>query len=228
MPLTKKALWKCNHCEKSFVNETPFLKHSCPQMRRNAELATPIGQQAYACYNAWMKAKGFAAQKPEAFAASSQFASFIRFAEWARLIRLPDVDAYIKAVTAENWMPATWRVSGRYTAYMKNYDTLVPPMEQFDRSIVTLKHLAEHYEVPLGEVFEATDLEELMIRAGKRQLSRWCLFTSDVFTTFLKKLPYEQKEAFAQILDVNRWPDDVRTQSALINTLRARAKCQGI
>ena len=54
--MTKRNHFRCSFCNATFVTEDRYIKHNCKHMKRAEEMKSPIGQAAWAFYQAWMKA----------------------------------------------------------------------------------------------------------------------------------------------------------------------------
>ena len=92
--------FQCSFCRARFKSEKRFMNHACKEMKRDTELRTPTGQAALLFYQKWMKASRRQVPKPEAFLKSSYYNAFLKFAEFARKVKIPDVDAYIRIMTS--------------------------------------------------------------------------------------------------------------------------------
>ena len=71
----------CTFCGKHYQRETAYMKHECKQMKRDAQIKTPIGQAAYSYYSKWMRAHRKMIPAIENFMTSKYYTSFIKFAE---------------------------------------------------------------------------------------------------------------------------------------------------
>lgn len=198
-----RVKWHCDYCTRDFTFERAFMNHVCKEKQRAEELRSPIGQAAYACYSEWMRVQRHTVPPIETFAESKFYATFIRFAEYAKRTNLPDVNSFIKLMVDSGKVPpGLWCRDNVYSMYIKAFDAAVTPETQFLRGIDELQALAAELKVELKDVFPAIGFQTLMELVSKRKLTSWLLLASDRFKAYLLALEPMEKDALAMAINV--------------------------
>lgn len=198
----RKVTWRCAFCEHDFVSETVFMKHTCKEKRRYEELRSPAGQAAYAAYSHWMRCQKHSVPSLDSFGASKFFAAFIRFAEFAIKVKLPNVNRFIELMVENGKVPPQlWCRDGVYSTYLKAYDAAVPPITQFTEGLKVLEDLAVELKVELADIFPAIGVDALEDLIARRKLTFWLLMASAQFRAYLLGLPQLDKERLQNALN---------------------------
>ena len=220
----KEANFRCNHCHHSFVYEDRYLKHECKQMKRNAQMETPIGQAAWFHYQAWMRAQHHLIPHIKSFLHSKFYNPFIRFAEFAKKVRLPDPELYITQMVNLDMMPMLWTDDRVYAAFLEYMDRKVPANKHAQITIETLFDYAAASNCEIYEVFDHIDPNEAIQLIRQRKLSPWLLLKSDKFFQFLVGLSKEQQIILDTIIRPKYWAEKLKANPETVEQMKKFVK----
>lgn len=225
----RKVAWRCAFCEHDFVSEAVFMKHACKEKRRHEELRSPVGQAAYAAYSHWMRCQKHSVPSLDSFGASKFFAAFIRFAEFAIKVKLPNINRFIELMIENGKVPPQlWCRDGVYSTYLKAYDAAVPPQQQLEDGLQVLDDLATELKVPLGDVFQAVGVDTLEDLISRRKVTFWLLMASGRFRQYLLTLSAVDKERLQNALNAGAVLERINQEAALFREFAATLKEIGL
>jgi len=200
--------WKCNYCNKSFIQERSFMQHQCKGKQRVEVMKTPIGQSAFASYGLWMKARRYTVQNITTFMSSQFFTSFIKFAEYCDKLSI-DASAFVTCMKMRHpdilKAPSLWCSSPVYSLYLAYYDDLHDPWEQVIQSQSFIERKAEVLECKPSEVLYRIGFQEVLQAFRLKKLSPWYLYTSRPSADFLRSLDNDDYELFKQVINYDAW-----------------------
>jgi hypothetical protein len=220
--------FQCSFCRKRFKIEKRFMQHACKEMKRDSELRTPTGQAALLFYQKWMKASRRQVPKPEAFLKSSYYNAFLKFAEFARKVKIPDVDAYIRIMTSGSIAPTMWSLNEAYALYIDWMDRKESPANHAMITVDTLYEMADDLDLPdASEVFTNVDPAVVIQLLRQRRLSPWILLKSQKFRVFFTNVcTPEDRMIMESIIRPKYWaekftnqPEDVDQMKVYIEAL---------
>jgi hypothetical protein len=201
-----KKVFECEYCNKKYKIETHFMKHSCTPMKRAQEFKTPMGQAAWAFYKEWMLQQKRRMPDSRAFLASTQYGSFIRFAEMVRKTRLPKPAEFIKLMIKRGYFPSMWKSPQIYDEYMTHMDMNMTYAKHIEITKATLHNQATHFQCEIGDVFEHLSIGEVITLIRERKLSAWILILSDKFKNYFKEnATQEQLIVMTPLLNIDHW-----------------------
>lgn len=225
----RKVAWRCTFCGHDFVSETLFMRHTCKEKRRHEELRSPVGQAAYSAYSHWMRCQKHSVPSIESFSASKFYPAFIRFAEFAAKVRLPNVNRFIELMVENGKVPPVlWCRDGVYSIYLKTYDAAVPPRQQLEEGLQVLDDLATELKVPLGDVFQAIGVDTLEDLISRRKVTFWLLMASGRFRQYLLTLSVADKERLQNALNAGAVLERINQEEALFREFAAILKEIGL
>lgn len=200
--------FECKFCGTRFKIETRFMSHRCKAMQRDDQIKTPLGQTAWSYYQKWMKSYRRTIPSIETFLSSKFYTSFIKFAQFAQKVGLPDIDTFIWYMKEKNIPPVIWVNSDIYASYIEFVDKKSDPNKQATRTIEYLFRLAEEYQVDVSEIFDYLVPNDVILMLHRRQLSPWILLHSQKFKEFLvNKTTDQEKIALEAIIRPSYWAD---------------------
>lgn len=215
---TGDGKWRCDHCKHGFHSEKVFMNHKCKEGQRNEELKSIIGQTAYSYYSEWMRLKKRTVPAIDVFAESKFYTTFIKFAEHARKVNIPNVPQFIK-VMIENGdvSPSLWCRDQVYSMYITWYDTIYPPETQFVESIETIETLIDDYDCKDDpkRIFYEMNIDKLLQLVKKRKLSPWFLLASKSFREFLSSRNAVDKSLLESSLNVGAMIMQIKNKQGL-------------
>lgn len=185
------------------------MKHECKEMRRDAEFRTPTGQAAWQFYQKWMKASRRKVPKPDAFLKSSYYNAFVKFAEFALKVNIPDVDAYIRIMTSGSIAPTMWSLNEAYALYIDWMDRKESPANHAMITVDTLYEMADDLGLDdASEVFTHADPADVIQLLRQRRLSPWILLKSSKFKKFFtSRCSPEERMIMESIIRTKYWSE---------------------
>jgi hypothetical protein len=155
-------------------------------MIRDEEFRTLNGQRAWNFYQKWMKAYRRQVPRSDAFLHSKFYKPFVRFAEFAKKVNLPDIDSFIWLMRDEDISPVLWTNDQVYVKYLEFLDRQADPYKRADLTVKTLLQIADAAQCDVSEVFDdVITVSELVQLLRERRLSPWILLRSKKFKHFL-------------------------------------------
>ena len=145
--------WECKHCNKTFKNETIFLKHMCTKMIRSEELRSPEGQAAYAYYSEWMKLNKYKAPSIETFSTSRYYQAFVKFNVHCQRVSLPSPSSFMKMMVEKEISPTLWMRDQIYGIYLDWLDKTSDPYEQIKDTVSTIMKVCEAGDIEPRNIF---------------------------------------------------------------------------
>lgn len=180
--------YTCEFCGKNFVRESAYAKHRCEAMERHENMRTLVGQAALMYYKTWFRFKKRRLRNDMGFLKSQYYKPFMKFAEFARKVHLPEPDTFIKRMVDKNYAPAVWHYSQVYTEYLEFLDQKGDPYSRAADSIKTIRNFAEDADIPFEAFFEKVTTPEMVHMIYSRRLSPWVLLHSPKFKAYLQKV----------------------------------------
>lgn len=177
--------YECRFCGMRFKQESRFMNHRCVQMKRDAQIKTPLGQTAWSYYQKWMKSQRRSVPSIETFLTSKFYTTFIKFAEFAQKVGLPDIDTFIWYMTEKKIQPVIWMNNEIYTNYIEFIDKKADPFKEAQRTINNLFKIAGNLKCDVSEIFNHLYPNDVIQMLYQRQLSPWILIHSPKFKQFL-------------------------------------------
>jgi hypothetical protein len=187
--------WKCPHCSKEYTNEKRFFTHTgkCPMKEKIDRCRTLQGSIAFSAYNYWMKKTRKGEQTIETFISSRFFTSCMRFAEFYLETSVGSMEKYIDFMIKRNYDFTMWSSHVVFAEYVYHYDSIHPPIDQWNHSFDLIEQRCIDYNCSPTEVFKHIGLDDMMILIIRRKLSNWYLLLSKGFWDWMGTLPPEQK-----------------------------------
>lgn len=218
---TTAVEWKCNYCNKVFVQEKSFMTHQCKGKRRVEQLKTHTGQAAYATYCEWLKYKKYASPNVNTFMASRYYIGFMKFAEYAERLNI-DQSAFVKFISQKHpdITPSLWCSSSVYSLYLSYYDSAHDPWEQVLQSQSFVEKQSEIHECKWDEVLPKIGLQAVIEAFRKKKLSPWFLFTSPIGLSFLKSLDSDDYKTFEKIINCEAWAERFKENRELVTQMQ--------
>lgn len=200
------GFFECKFCNKRYIKEPQFLKHTCEPSARYTFITTePRGKAAYIIYKKWIKARGFRTVTREIFIDSRYYAPIVRFAEFYAEAMLPDMDDYIKFVTKDKLLPGLWYHDFVYEDYVASFDERVSPLRQAEITYKNLDTLARQSGCTIAGIFDHIYVSDLVKLIQCRRLSPWVLMVSDRFYEYVNECTPEEKPALESMVNEDIW-----------------------
>jgi len=200
--------YECKFCGMRFKIESRYMIHRCKAMARDDQIKTPLGQTAWSYYQKWMKSHRRAVPSIETFLTSKFYTAFIKFAQFAQKVGLPDIDTFIWYMKEMSIQPVIWVNSDIYASFIEYLDKNSDPNKQAHQTIEYLFKLADEYEVDVSKVFEYLEPNDVILMLHRRQLSPWILLHSSKFKEFLiNKTTSQERIAMEAIIRPAYWMD---------------------
>ena len=180
-------------------------------MIRREGLESPLGQAAWIHYQTWMRAGHKLVPSVKSFLHSKFFNAFMKFAKFAKEVRVPDPDLYIRYMIALDAPPAMWTCDPIYVAFIEHMDKKIPAIKNARITIETLFNTAEDMNCGVNEVFNNIDPNDLIQLLRQRKLSPWLLLRSKKFLTFLRaRTNQDQRIVLETIIRPKVWAEKLK------------------
>lgn len=220
---------ECKFCLTKFLSEAKFRKHECILMKRDKAMRSPSGIAAYNFYDIWMKAKGYAVRNKMQFMESKYFNIFMKFTTFSRQVALPGMETFIKYMVELDIDPKDWCQDIVYDHYMKHFDKLFSPEEQFEISQDTMAELSKILECKIDEVFLYIDPGSLLQIVQAKKLSPWFLLCSHKFRSFVKsELTMEQQIFLEKYIEPKKWRNILKEDQNRILSFEKKVRKLGL
>ena len=198
--------YECKFCGSRFKLEVRYMNHRCVQMQRDEQIKTPLGQAAWTYYEKWMRSYRRNIPSIETFLTSKFYVAFIKFAQFAQKVGLPDIDTFIWYMREKNIQPVIWVNNDIYASYIEFVDTKADPSKQAIQTIDYLFKLAEDYQTDVANIFDFLQPNDVILMLHRRQISPWILLHSKKFKDFLvNKTTDQEKIAMEAIIRPAYW-----------------------
>ena len=200
--------FECKFCGQRFKLENRYMSHRCKAMVRDEQIRTPLGQAAWSYYQKWMKSHRRAVPAIETFLTSNFYTTFIKFAQFAKRVGLPDVDAFIWYMKEKDIPPVIWVNPEIYASYIEFIDKKSDPSQQAQQTIDYLFKIASELQVDVSEIFDYLEPSDVIMMLHRRQVSPWILLHSPKFKQFLiNKATDQEKVAMQAIIRPEYWAE---------------------
>lgn len=195
----------CEFCEKKFIDQAKYDKHSCEYKKRFKRLGTRLGMQAFSVYSHWRKLKGYAPIEKRDFIYSKHFNSCFSFVEFAKEKMLPDNNRYIEFAVVYQLTPSQWKSQLALEKYMEIYDKVYDPEEQAEITLQIMRDMAQIIKCELGEIFEYLYPIEVLKYIQSKRFTPWVLIFSSKFSEYLKIIDERDRITIQAAMNVDYW-----------------------
>lgn len=221
--------FECQHCLKTFIRESSFMKHECGEMKKAKEIGSSVGLGAYELYCEWMKQKGRKAPSIETFSTSRYYKSFVSFYKHIKKLSIPTPALFIKVMIQNGDLsPMLWCRDEFYSMYLEWLDRKQDPIDQAALTVETLMKISEAGEKPISEVFTLLSTGHVMQLIRQRQLSPWILLCSVKFKEFLGSISTAEKTELLNLLGYSYWIDKFMNNEKTVANMKLITKELGI
>jgi len=218
--------YRCKYCHSPFVREDRYLAHQCKQMKRHAEIKTPLGQTAWRYYQLWLRQqKRMPPRDPSTFTTSKYYRTFINFAKFATATKLPLPEKFIWLMVQKKWPPTLWTNDTVYTTYIEFLDYKTTPTEQVKLSIETVMSCATKHEIDVSEVFAKMLPNDIIHLIRTRRLSPWFLLFCKTFKEFFNhRVSPEQKIIIETLIRPEHWAERMEQEQEAVQWIKTVIK----
>lgn len=198
---------KCEHCGRTFMRESNFIRHICEPKRRwldKDKLGNRIGYNSWkAYYNKHHPGKKSTAYQD--FIKSSYYLAFVKFGNYCADITAVNPGAYAAWLVKNNIPIDTWATDKNYNRYIVEYIRDEDPMDAVKRTMETLLDISTASNIQLQDTLRYGNQNRLchLITAGK--ISPWVLYHSKSGLEFLGKLDQGQTDLIFEYIDPQKW-----------------------
>lgn len=204
------------------------MQHECSEMKRAAEIRTPMGIAAYNVYSLWMSTANRKVPSIETFSMSRYFNSIIKFVEWSRKVKLPSNEHFIKLMVTMNMLPTLWCRDECYSLYLEWVDRTSDPLDQAGVTIDTLFKISEVSNTTVAGVFAFLNYREVMQLIRQRLLSPWLLLCSTEFKKFLTGLEGPERDELLHLIGYSYWAEKFEANPKVVEQMKLLAMEMGI
>lgn len=201
----KRNEYLCKFCNRLFVRESAYLTHKCRQMKRAEQMQTVTGMAAYNNYCDWMRIQKKTPPKAQTFMTSGYYNSFIKFAEFAQQVKIPDVQIFIRLMVNNDMPPTLWTTDDVYRFYLEYLDKNTPPNERAKIMIKTMQKIADAADCDVDEIFDILTPNEVLHYIRERKFTPWLLLKSSKFKKMLTQCTKEEQKIFETLINPTFW-----------------------
>jgi hypothetical protein len=212
--------FKCTFCHHQFRYEDRYLKHRCKIMIRTKELETVEGQAGWFFYQTWMRNKHRQIPQLKSFLHSKFYGPFLRFAQFAKQVRIPDPDLYIAQMVYLDMQPVLWTNDQVYANFLEYMDKKVLPSKHVQITINTLFDIADDLNCEVSDVFNYITPNDLIQMMRQRKLSPWILLHSEKFKKFFLTLSQQHKIILETIIRPVYWAEKLKNHPDLVQDMK--------
>jgi len=167
---------------------------------RHYEMQSAAGQYAHVLFNKWQRLQKRNPVKPEAFAKTHSYSSWLKFAEWVKRTQIADVGFYIEVMVAMKTSVNLWTHTDMYEAYLRAVDA-GDPVKLTVASVDRLKADAEGVGVSVAELVNSFDFEYVHGQLVRRQLTPWLVCCSTLFKEVFARFAQEQQRLLGKEME---------------------------
>lgn len=197
--------YTCDFCGNVIKREANFFKHRCKEMIRDEELRSVRGQTAFRFYSYWLSKKKRGKYNIKTFGQSKYFSIFYKFVDWAKKVKLPDRELYIRFTILKDYPPSMWMENAVYVQFLDWIDNKWSADDHFRQTFNTLKAISNAADCELGQALEQLHPNEVLVYVRARKLSPWVLLKMSSFKRMFKGLNPEQRLIFEQTIRPIHW-----------------------
>jgi len=223
--MTNVPNYQCTYCHKTFIHEGWFLNHTCEMMKREEEIKTPTGQAAWLYYQKWMKANKKKVEDIRTFINSRRyFRTFMKFAEFARRVRMNEIDNFMIIMKEKDIPPALWTNDQVYEIFLEHLDHIASPMELGEKTVDFLHQIAEQAGCTVSDAFDQLEPGEVMELIRVRKFTPWILLRSRRFGKYLQTLHDDDREQFANLMNSEYWRYKFETNPEIVKWMDTKVR----
>lgn len=215
------ANYVCEFCEKEFIRESAFLEHVCVPMQRHHKMKTAEGVSAWMAYCTWVKARGQRVPPQSGFLSSHYYQSFIKFAEFVKLMKTIQVEPYIYDMVSQGLSPVIWTNDEVYQQWLRKTTAEKSPTKLAQQTASFLMDYAEDNNVELSKVFTEITAPLFAEWLDMGKISLWFMFGSNVFKQWFQDLEEEERAFLCTKFSVPEWITKLKNNPTTMVKIKA-------
>lgn len=198
--------FKCEFCNKKFVDEKKFSQHNCEAKKRYKQVKTKIGYKALNVYNYWRRLRKMSmSEDASMFITSRYFNSFITFINFCSKNNIPDIFGYVDYCVSKTLLPNNWYSEVVCSEYFFEFDRIYSPKKQIKITIKFLDSIAQIMECDINEVIPNLYFNEIIKFITSRKISPWVLMFSDGFSSLLSHFQDQERFILESASRLSEW-----------------------
>ena len=193
--------YKCNHCNKSFMQEKTLVAHMCERKRRALQKDEKRVQAGFMAFNRWWQlAQGYKKQRTyEEFCDTSYYNAFVKFGSFLNNVNPLYPEKFIDFVIKSGVKLDHWCRDELYEQYLYEMIKIEPIESAVQRSLQTMMEWADVSQAQFNHYFNYVNLNRAVhdIRNGK--ISPWLILNCRSGKEMLAKFNEEQLDGITDI-----------------------------
>lgn len=154
-------------------------------------------------YNRLVRRRG--CKNPDTFIASVNYPYFIKLIRFARDVKMPDIELYLKVMIKNDVKPGGWTHDRSYRLFLQKMDSVDEAIHSISVSAKELQDLAEKLDIGTEELFRLMTISEILQMVRQRRLSPWLLMQSKAFKNKLISADANMQDVSAKLIDPTYW-----------------------
>lgn len=199
--------FKCNHCNKSFMQEKTLIAHMCEKKRRFLQKDEKRVQAGYMAFNRWWElAQGIKKRKSyEDFCETSYYNAFVKFGSFINNVNPIYPEKFVDFVIKSGIKLDHWCRDELYDQYLFDMIKVEPVESAMQRSIQNMMEWADEHNAIFSHYFIYVSLNRATYDIRNGNISPWIILNTSSGKDMIKKMSDEQLEIISPTLDIPFW-----------------------
>lgn len=222
-------MYTCEYCHRKFVKQTTYEKHTCSKKEKAELIKSLDGQAAYIHYTNWLKSYHRKVPEINTFIDSSFFTAFLNFARFVKKTHIAYPNDFIKIMKEKDISPNLWTKPECFKLYLIYLDDLQPPVEQAIRTVETLFHISDKFNIPITTIVKTALSDNDIIKLiQERKISLWLLLNSDSFIQRLANMDQDSYNYLNSVISMDDWVTIINNRPDIKQEMKEICKDLGI
>lgn len=165
---------------------------------------------------------------PLTFKESRYFNIFMKFVDFTKRTRLPDISAFIKLMVKSRIEPNNWTSDIAYGKYLEWFTRVCPAKKLIGVTVKTMFEIVDDTDInDVSDIFGVLTPNDVIHLIQQRRLSPWILINSKKFATFVhESANSEERVIMESIINPEYWlkrfvayPNDLKYAKEVIAAL---------
>lgn len=199
--------YKCNHCNKSFMQEKTLVAHMCERKRRALQKDEKRVQAGYMAFNRWWQlAQGAKKNKTyEEFCDTSYYNAFVKFGSFLNNVTPIYPEKFVDYVIKSGVKLDHWCRDELYDRYLIDMLKVEPVESAVQRSIQTMMEWGDEHNAAFSHYFLYVSLNKAVYDIRNGKISPWVILNTVSGKEMVQKMSDEQLNMIAPTFDVQFW-----------------------
>jgi hypothetical protein len=202
-----KPQFKCDFCEKSYVQEAIFLTHTCTQKLRYMDKDSKASRFGLMTFKKFYASNYIQREEKNIFefVKSSYYNDFLNFGKYLCDINAVNPQAFVDHVVKSGLGIKKWTSPALYETYVRDLNKRESMDAAVERNVYLMMQWADENGEEMTDFFKkvSTNQAVLWIRAGR--ISPWVLYTTPAAADLVTRFSEEQLDLIKGYVDQGFW-----------------------